>query len=62
VSNLRQGSHSLNEERNLHGLAGKGVDDFLGVKVLLPVRILCEELAGTVPEQLVVGYLELKGA
>lgn len=32
----------------------------LGIKVLLPVCVLLEELAGTMAEQLMVGNLELE--
>lgn len=43
-----------------HRLASERVDNLLGVKVLLPSRILREELARSMTEQFVIGDLELK--
>jgi hypothetical protein len=44
-----------------HLLASQGVDHLLGVEVFAAVRILLEELAASVSEQLVVRYLQLEG-
>lgn len=47
---------------NSHRLARQRVDDRLGIKVLLPLCILCKQFPRAVPEQLVVGDLELERA
>lgn len=46
----------------LHWLIGEGVDDLLGVKVLLAVSVLLEQFSRTMSQELVACHLNLESA